>query len=73
MIERLAAGLRSATIVSRGPKPLAILRELDARDDIVVPEPNTWKEVVQAVALRSERRVAVQEYGRPNPGMTAAL
>src|ERR1035438_1612840 len=36
-------------------------------------EPNTWKEVVQAVASRSERRVAVQEYGRPNPEMTTAL
>ena len=73
VIERLAAGLRSATIVSRGPKPLAILRELGAKADIVVPEPNTWKEVVQAVAARSERRIAVQEYGRPNPEMTAAL
>ncbi len=72
-LERLAAGLRDTTIVSRGPKPLAILRELGAKADIVVPEPNTWKEVVEAVASRSERRVAVQEYGRPNPEMTAAL
>ncbi len=59
-------------IVSRGPKPVPILRELGARAHIVVPEPNTWKEVVEAVALRPERRIAVQEYGRPNFEMTAA-
>ena len=39
----------------------------------MVPEPNTWKEVVEAVASRPERRIAVQEYGRPNPEMTSAL
>ncbi len=59
--------------MSRGPKPLPILRELGARAQIVVPEPNTWKEIVDAVASRPERRIAVQEYGRPNPEMNAAL
>jgi uroporphyrinogen-III synthase len=72
-VERLAAGLRRTFIVSRGPKPVPILRELGAKAHIVVPEPNTWKEVVEAVASRPERRVAVQEYGRPNPEMAAAL
>jgi uroporphyrinogen-III synthase len=70
---RLAAGLQKVLIVSRGPKPLPILREFGARAHIVVPEPNTWREVVDAVASRSERRIAVQEYGRPNLEMTAAL
>ena len=69
----LAEGLRKTFIVSRGPKPVPILREMGARAQIVVPEPNTWKEVVEAVASRPERRIAVQEYGRPNPEMTAAL
>lgn len=72
-LARLAEGLRRTFIVSRGPKPVPILRELGARAHIVVPEPNTWKEVVEAVAARPERRIAVQEYGRPNPEMTAAL
>lgn len=71
--ERLATGLRKVFIVSRGPKPLPILREFGARAHIVVPEPNTWREVVEAVASRPERRVAVQEYGRPNLEMNAAL
>ena len=70
---RLSAGLRRTFIVSRGPKPLPILRELGAKAGIVVPEPNTWKEVVDAVASRPERRIAVQEYGRPNPELIAAL
>jgi uroporphyrinogen-III synthase len=71
--ERLGAALRRVTIVSRGPKPLPILRELGARADIVVPEPNTWKEIVDAIAPRAERRIALQEYGRPNPEMNLAL
>jgi uroporphyrinogen-III synthase len=71
--ERLGAALRRATVVSRGPKPLPILSEIGARAQIVVPEPNTWKEIVEAVAARTERRIAVQEYGRPNLEMNAAL
>jgi uroporphyrinogen-III synthase len=72
-MDRLGAALRRVAIVSRGPKPLPILRDLGARADIVVPEPNTWKEVVDAVAPRPERRIVVQQYGRPNPEMNAAL
>jgi uroporphyrinogen-III synthase len=72
-LDLLAEGLRNTFIVSRGPKPVPILREFGARAQIVVPEPNTWKEVVDAVASRPERRVAVQEYGRPNNEMKAAL
>ncbi len=71
--ERLGGALRRVTIVSRGPKPLPILRELGARADIMVPEPNTWKEIVEIVALRPERRIAVQEYVGPNPELNAAL
>jgi len=70
---RLGAALGRTTIVSRGPKPLPILRELGARAQVVVPEPNTWREIVEAVASRAERRIAVQEYGRPNLEMNAAL
>ncbi|MBV8847659.1 MAG: uroporphyrinogen-III synthase [Bryobacterales bacterium] len=72
-LDRFASALRKATIVSRGPKPLPALRALSVPVEIVIPEPNTWKEIVQAVAGRPERRIAVQEYGRPNPEMNAAL
>jgi uroporphyrinogen-III synthase len=72
-VERFAAALRRATIVSRGPKPVGVLRALDVPIAVIVPEPNTWREVVAAVASRPERKIAVQEHGRPNPSLTAAL
>ena len=49
--ERIADGLRRTTIVSRGPKPAAVLRALGVPVQVMVPEPNTWKEIVEAVAL----------------------
>jgi uroporphyrinogen-III synthase len=72
-VDRLAAALRRVTIVSRGPKPMPLLKAMDVPVAIVVPEPNTWKEIVEAVAARPERRIAVQEYGRPNLEMNAAF
>ncbi len=72
-VERLGAALRRVTIVARGPKPVPLLREMGVPVQIVVPEPNTWKEIVDAVARRPERRIAVQEYGRPNLEMNRAL
>lgn len=72
-VERLAAALRRVAIVSRGPKPVPLLRAMNVPVHVVVPEPNTWKEIVAAVSVRTERRIAVQEYGRPNLEMNAAL
>ena len=72
-VERLAAALRRALIISRGTKPVPVLRSLQVPVGVIVPEPNTWREIVAAIAQRHERRVAVQEYGRPNAEMTSAL
>jgi uroporphyrinogen-III synthase len=71
--ESFAASLRRIAIVSRGPKPVAVLREMGVSAATVVPEPNTWREIVPAVAARPERRVTIQEYGRANPGLVAAI
>ncbi|MGP8247377.1 MAG: uroporphyrinogen-III synthase [Bryobacteraceae bacterium] len=68
-----ADGLRRVMIVARGPKPVAALREMGLKADIVAPEPNTWRELLRAVEGRPERRIAVQEYGRANPSLLAAL
>src|SRR6266852_506073 len=65
--------LRRVTIVSRGPKPVAVLHELGVTGKIMVPEPNTWKEIVPVIASRTERRITIQEYGRDNPEFVAAL
>jgi uroporphyrinogen-III synthase len=50
-----------------------VLKALDVPIQIMIPEPNTWKEIVEAVECRGERRIAVQEYGRPNVQMNQAL
>ena len=68
-----ADGLRRVTVVARGPKPAAALREMGLTAGILAPEPNTWREVLAATEGRAERRVAVQEYGRPNPELLAGL
>ncbi len=64
---RLGAALARTTIVSRGPKPVGILRSIGTPVQIIVPEPNTWREIVHAVAGRTEQRISVQEYGPPTP------
>jgi uroporphyrinogen-III synthase len=67
--ERLAAALRRATLVARGPKPVAALRELGLQPDVTVPEPNTWREILATLDAQvavAGKRVAVQEYGVTN-------
>ena len=71
--EKFAAALRKVTIVSRGPKPAAVLREMRVTPEILVPEPNTWREIVQAIAARRESRITIQEYGCANPELVAAV
>lgn len=69
----LAEALRTVTVACRGPKPVAVLREWKVPFAVVAPEPNTWRELLAAVAGREERRVAVQEYGKPNPALLEGL
>ena len=68
-----ADGLRRVTVVARGPKPVAALREMGLTPAITAPEPNTWRELLAATEGRGERSIAVQEYGRPNPELLAGL
>jgi len=68
-----ADGLRRVTVVARGPKPVAALREMGVTPAIVAPGPNTWREVLAATASHAGSRIAVQEYGRSNPELLAAL
>jgi uroporphyrinogen-III synthase len=71
--QAFAEALRKITIVARGPKPLAVLREMQVPVTIAVPEPNTWRELLAATATRPERRIAIQEYGKSNPELLAGL
>src|SRR5436305_12269590 len=53
--------------------PVAPAREMGRTSAITAPEPNTWRELLQSIEGRDERRIAVQEYGRPNPELLDGL
>jgi uroporphyrinogen-III synthase len=71
--EAFAGALRNLTVVARGPKPSAVLREMRVPIAVQVPEPNTWRELIAALDGRPERRIAIQEYGKRNDELLAAL
>jgi uroporphyrinogen-III synthase len=78
-VEQFAEALRRVSVVARGPKPVAALKELGVAVTIAVPEPNTWRDLLRALdekagtaALRG-KRVAVQEYGVSNTELLAGL
>ncbi len=61
--------LKRTTIVARGPKPVAALRELKLKPNITVPEPNTWRDILITMENEAElkgKKIAVQEYGISN-------
>ncbi len=74
--ERITAALRRTTLVSRGPKPVAALKELGLEPAFTAPEPNTWRELLATLSSQLDlrgKRIAVQEYGIPNPQLVTAL
>lgn len=76
--EAFLAALRQVTVVTRGPKPSAVLKELQVPVTVTTPEPCTWRELIQAIDVEiggdfRGLRIAVQEYGSPNPELLDAL
>ena len=76
--DAFVAALGRVRVAVRGPKPLAVLRELGLTPWVVAPEPNTWRELLAALDTATDaplagRRVAVQEYGVSNPELLAGL
>ena len=77
--EAFAAALSRTKVAARGPKPVAVLRELQVPVWVTAPEPNTWRELVAALDARADERplagarVAVQEYGVSNVELLNAL
>ena len=68
--EKFFEALRQVSVIARGPKPVAVLREWKVPVALAAPEPNTWREVLEAIDdnkldLRG-KQVAVQEYGVSN-------
>jgi uroporphyrinogen-III synthase len=76
--EEFLTALRTKKIAARGPKPSAVLRELNVTVDVIAQEPSTWHELVAAIDAAygdslKQMHVAVQEYGVSNPELLAAL
>ncbi len=66
---RVERAFRKAYMVARGPKPAKALQDFGLKASIVVPEPNTWKQILLVLDNYKpikKLRVAVQEYGAPN-------
>jgi uroporphyrinogen-III synthase len=78
-LEQYLSELRKVSVVARGPKPIAVLREWKVPIAVTAPEPNTWRELLRALDENSVsvplkgRRVAVQEYGVSNPDLLFGL
>jgi uroporphyrinogen-III synthase len=70
---RLPAELRKLTVAVRGPKPMAVMKEWNVPVSVTVPEPNTYRELLDALKDRPERSVALQEYGRTNHALVEGL
>jgi uroporphyrinogen-III synthase len=75
--EKFLEALRRVSVVARGPKPVAVLREWKVPVGLTAPEPNTWRELLRAIDESKQdlrgKRVAVQEYGVSNAELLEGL
>ena len=77
-LEAIQQALTKTTLVCRGPKPIAALKELGLKPHITVPEPNTWRDILHTLddwrpEGLSGLRIAVQEYGTTNTDLVQGL
>ena len=74
--DEVVKALGRLTLVCRGPKPIAALKEVGLAPALAVPEPNTWRDLLSELDLKlpiARKRVAVQEYGARNEELLAGL
>jgi uroporphyrinogen-III synthase len=75
--DQFLVSLSKLPVLARGPKPVAALKELGVPIAWNVPEPNTWREILQLLdvnkVLLQGRLVAVQEYGIPSKDLMNGL
>lgn len=73
----IVAKLNERTIISRGPKPVPVLKEWGIRLDLRAPEPNTWRELLETIDGSdfscTGKRLAIQEYGKPSVELADGL
>ncbi len=76
--EEFLAALRQVKVAARGPKPSSVLKEFQIPITATAPEPCTWRELMESIESAVGKdmrgmRIAVQEYGAPNPELLAEL
>lgn len=78
-LDKFLEALNRVTVLARGPKPVAALKELGVRVSLIVPEPSTWQDLLRIVDANAasfplrDKHVAVQEYGSANLELIAGL
>lgn len=77
-LQPILDALKRTTIVARGPKPVSVLKEFGLVPHVTVPEPNTWKDILEILDQNrpeglSGMQLAVQEYGARNEDLLAEL
>jgi len=73
---RLLEAFSDITTIARGPKPVAVLKELGIQPTHKVGPPNTWREVLALIDAQvnvAQQNVGLQEYGLPNASLVAGL
>ncbi|HEY7128771.1 MAG TPA: four helix bundle protein, partial [Nitrospira sp.] len=71
-LAEIIEALKKTIVVTRGPKPLAVLKSLGVEANITVPEPNTWQDVIATLDYYRPvqgLKIAIQEYGVSKPEM----
>jgi uroporphyrinogen-III synthase len=75
--EQFISSLSKVPVLARGPKPVTALKELGVPITWNVPEPNTWREILQVLETNhvplQGKRIAVQEYGVPSRELVKGL
>lgn len=77
-LQAILDALKRTTLVTRGPKPISVLKEVGLAPQVIVPEPNTWKDILDTIDQSKPEglngvRLAVQEYGTRNEDLLTGL
>lgn len=74
--QRFLDALSDVITICRGPKPVKVMREFGLTPSHRVPEPNTWRELLQTIDSEvsvANQVVGLQEYGVSNKSLIAGL
>ncbi|QDU94324.1 uroporphyrinogen decarboxylase [Lignipirellula cremea] len=74
--QRYLDALSDIVTIARGPKPAFAMSEVGLSPTFRVPEPNTWREVLNLIDTQlpiANQSVGIQEYGKTNPSLLAGL